>query len=180
MNCFFNFCQIFNLRFVLNTLCLFITLLSLSNLAFAKSSDAQSFLQDKDQLSYFLDDLILKAHQDDMDVIFVKKEHEASEDLQDGDVFVKDNSVYVVMSEDSLQYYLKSSSLSDRDLLIAQQSSSKIDPSDPSFWAPMADTCMGQSGGGHTCIYTPPNVLYPGGKCKCEKTDKEEDIDKKD
>ena len=179
MNCFFNFCQIFNLRFVLNTLCLFITLLSLSNLAFAKSSDAQSFLQDKDQLSYFLDDLILKAHQDDMDVIFVKKEHEASEDLQDGDVFVKDNSVYVVMSEDSLQYYLKSSSLSDRDLLIAQQSSSKIDPSDPSFWKEAFNTCMGRTTPGHKCVFTPPDPLGKGGSCKCEKIDKE-DIEIKD
>ena len=155
------------------------TLLSLSNLAFAKDSDLQSFLKDKDKSNYHLNDLILKAHQDDMDVVFVKKEHEASEDLQDGDVFVKDNSVYVVMSEDSLQYYLKSSSLSDRDLLIAQQSSSKIDPSDPSFWKEAFNTCMGQSGGGHKCVFTPPDPLGKGGSCECKKTDKE-DIEIKD
>ena len=155
------------------------TLLSLSNLAFAKSSDAQSFLKDKDKSNYHLNDLILKAHQDDMDVIFVKKEHEASEDLQDGDVFVKDNSVYVVMSEDSLQYYLKSSSLSDRDLLIAQQSSSKIDPSDPSFWKEAFTACMTRTNDGHKCVFTPPDPLGKGGSCECEKTDKE-DIEIKD
>ena len=154
--------QIFGLRFVLNTLCLFITLLSF-NVVFAKDSDLQSFLKDKDKSNYHLNDLILKAHQDDMDVVFVKKEHEASENLQDGDVFVKDNSVYVVMSEDSLQYYLKSSSLSDKDLLIAQQSGSEIDPS---FWKDAYVTCMGRTTPGHKCVFTPPNPL--GNRSSCE------------